>query len=194
MLILTMIDVIIPVYKPTEYILSLLLHLKNQTQKINKVIIINTEKKYWDNFFGDFDILEKYPFIELHHITKDEFDHGKTRNLGISYSNAEYFLLMTDDAVPDNEYMVENMLKAFSDPKVGTSYARQLPHKGCHAIEKYTRSFNYPSTSLVKGKEDIETITFYYPFFEQRRNRITQYEGIPEIFLGRMGMINNLFP
>lgn len=152
------VDVIVPVYKPTEYLLSLLLMLSKQTVPVNKVIIINTEENYWNKFFGEFDILSKYPFIELHHITKDEFDHGATRDLGVSYSDSEFFLLMTDDAVPDNEYMLENMLKAFDNPKVSMCYARQLPHKYCHAIEKYTRSFNYPNESVIKSKKDIENM------------------------------------
>lgn len=153
-----MIDVIIPSYKPTEYILSLLLMLKKQTVLPRKVIIVNTEEKYWNKFFGDFDVLAKYPFVELHHISKDEFDHGKTRNLGVSYSDAEFFLLMTDDAVPDNEYMIENMLEAFDDAKVGMCYARQTSHPGTHAIEKFTRVYNYPERSQIKGKADVETL------------------------------------
>ena len=153
-----MIDVIIPVYKPTEYLLSLLLMLKKQTVKPDRVIIINTGREYWEAFFGDFDVLAKYPFIELHHIEKKDFDHGRTRNLGVSYSNADFFLLMTDDAVPDDEFMIERMLAAFDDDRVGMCYARQIPHKGCHAIEKYTRLFNYPTKSLTKGSKDIDTM------------------------------------
>lgn len=153
-----MIDVIIPSYKTTEYILSLLTMLKKQTVLPRKVIIVNTEEKYWNEFFGDFDVLAKYPFVELHHISKDEFDHGKTRNLGVSYSDAEFFLLMTDDAVPDNEYMIENMLKAFDDAKVGMCYARRTSHPGTHAIEKFTRVYNYPERSQIKGKADVETL------------------------------------
>lgn len=151
-----MVDVIIPVYKPTEHILSLFLKLSKQTVLPNKVIVINTEKKYWDKFFEGFDILKKYPFIELHHISKEEFDHAKTRNYGISLSKADYFLLMTDDAVPKDEYLIERMLKSFDNKKIGMCYARQIPHKGCHAIEKYTRTFNYPLEPKIKGIADLE--------------------------------------
>lgn len=153
-----MVDVIIPVYKPTEYLLSILLLLNKQTVKPNKVIVVNTEKEYWDKFFGDYDILEKYPFLEVHHITKEEFDHGKTRNLGVSFSKSDFFLMMTDDAVPSDEYLLERLLSAFDNEKVGMSYARQLPQKYCHAIEKFTRVFNYPEKPMIKGIEDIESL------------------------------------
>lgn len=151
-------DVIIPVYKPTEYLLSILIKLKKQTVSVNKVIIINTEEFYWNKFFGDFDILLEYPFIELHHIKKEEFDHGKTRNLGVSYSKSEFFLMMTDDAVPNDERMLERMLKNFDNKDIGMCYARQIPHKGCHVIEKYTRMFNYPPRSAIKSIADIDIL------------------------------------
>lgn len=152
------VDVIIPTYKPTEHLISLLFYISKQTVKPNKVIVVNTEKEYWDKFFEPYDILAKYPFVELHHISKAEFDHGRTRNTGVSYSDAEYFLMMTDDAVPDDEHLIENLLKNFDNPRVGISYARQLPHEGCHVIEKYTRIFNYPPKSAIKGKADIENL------------------------------------
>ena len=152
------IDVVIPVYKPSEYLLSIFYYLKRQTIVPRKVIIINTEKHYWDEFFNGYDVLKEYPFIELHHISKEEFDHGATRNLGVSYSKTELFLMMTDDAVPKDEHLIENLYRNFEDSTVGISYARQIPHKGCHAIEKYTRTFNYPNKRVVKGIKDIETL------------------------------------
>jgi rhamnosyltransferase len=38
---------------------------------------------------------------------------------------------------------------------VAVAYARQLPREDCSVIERYTRQFNYPDSSRVKGKEDI---------------------------------------
>ena len=152
------VDVVIPVYKPTEKIMSLFLKLSSQTVLPGKVIIINTGKEYWDNFFKEYDVLGRYPFIELHHIEKEEFDHGATRNLGVSYSNADFVLLMTDDAIPDNDRLIEKLLNNFEDDKVGISYARQIPHKNCRVIEKYTRKFNYPEERIIKGKDDLETL------------------------------------
>ena len=42
------IDVIIPVYKPDKSFLDLLDRLEKQTQPIHKIIIMNTEEKYFD--------------------------------------------------------------------------------------------------------------------------------------------------
>ena len=65
---------------------------------------------------------------------------------------------MTDDAVPQDSHMIENMAKAFENPKIGMCYARQMARKYCHVIEKYTRTFNYPSTSITKGIDDLEKL------------------------------------
>lgn len=41
--------------------------------------------------------------------------------------------------------------------KVGAAYARQLPKSDCGFLEKYTRSFNYPSESCLKTEKDLAT-------------------------------------
>ncbi len=155
---MTGVDVIIPVYRPSEKLLTLLLMLERQTVRPGRVIVINTERSYWDAFFASYDVASRYPFLTLHHIDKKDFDHGGTRNLGVSFSNTEFFLLMTDDAVPANEYLIEHLLSAFSDYRVGMAYARQIAQKGSGIIEKYTRFFNYPPESRLKGREDLETM------------------------------------
>ena len=153
-----MVDVVIPVYKPGKEFKQLLHKLSIQSVKIHKIILMNTEEKYWTEYTREFSEINQYDNIEVHHLTKEEFDHGNTRNQGISYSGAEYILLMTQDAIPQNEYLVETLLKNFENNKVAVAYGRQLPKEDCREAEKYTRSFNYPAASRVKSKEDINTL------------------------------------
>lgn len=151
-----MIDLVVPVYKPDEKLAQLLYKIQNQSIPIGKIILMNTEKEYWDAFLQLHQEISDYENIEIHHIKKIEFDHGNTRNLGISYSKAEYILLMTQDAVPKNEYLLEKLKKNFENPKVAVAYARQLPDKDLKEAEKFTRSFNYPETSRLKSLEDTK--------------------------------------
>ena len=153
-----MVDLVIPVYKPKEEFVNLLSLINKQTVKVHKIILMNTEKEYWDEFLGKYKEVDSYENIEVHHLSKEEFDHGNTRNQGISYSEAEYILLMTQDAIPEDEFLVENLLQSFENPKVALTYARQLPKEDCKEAEKFTRSFNYPEESRIKSKEDIETL------------------------------------
>ncbi len=153
-----MVDLVIPVYKPQEEFVTLLSMIKKQTIPIHKIIIMNTEKEHWDKFADRYEDVTDYDNLEVHHISKEEFDHGNTRNQGISYSNAEYILLMTQDAIPNNEFLIEQLLKSFENEKVILAYARQLPRQECREAEKYTRTFNYPEESVLKSEADIETM------------------------------------
>lgn len=47
---------------------------------------------------------------------------------------------------------------AESGAVVAAAYARQLPAKGCHPIERFTRSFNYPPKSAVKTEADLKRL------------------------------------
>ena len=70
-------------------------------------------------------------------------------------SDADVVICMTQDAIPADEHMAGTLLKVFDDPEVWAAYARQLPKENCREVEKYTRSFNYPEESRIKGKEDL---------------------------------------
>lgn len=152
------VDVIIPVYKPDGKFLMLLDRLKEQSVPVKNIILINTEKKYFDQLTEGMNFWEKYENVLVKHITREEFDHGKTRNYGVSLSKTPYFIMMTDDAVPADKEMIKELLKPFEDEKAAMSYARQLPTKESDAIESYTRSFNYPDTPLSKSKKDLESM------------------------------------
>ena len=149
------IDVIIPVYKPDRTFQTLLSRLSRQTPPIRRIIIMNTDPSYWT--FSD---QELPPGAEVHHVEKADFDHGRTRNQGAGYSNADVMIFMTHDAVPADDHLIEALLNSLSQTgkggeKVVAAYARQLPNPDCALAEQYTRSFNYPETSCVKTKADL---------------------------------------
>lgn len=149
-------DVIIPVYQPSERFLGLLDMLKRQSEAIGRIIIINTERRYLDALIPEKTLLDRYENLTVHHISKEEFDHGKTRNQGVSFSDSPYFIMLTDDCMPVDAHLVENLLAPFQDERIAMSYGRQLPDKKSGLLEQYTRSFNYPEQSGTKFAEDIE--------------------------------------
>ena len=150
------VDVVIPTYKPGKKFSRLLKMLQRQTWPVGKIIVMNTEKSFW-NEHG----FEGIKNLEVHHLTKEEFDHGETRNRGMRFSRADIVVFMTDDAVPADEHLIEALVKAFKQrgpqgEAVIMAYARQLPDKDCPLAERYTRSFNYPEESCVKTRADLE--------------------------------------
>lgn len=153
------VDVIVLTYKPAQSVLQLITALETQNYPIHKLILMNTEEKYFEQLFYGTGFLEKYNNIEVHHISEKEFDHGRTRNRATAYSNADIFVCMTQDAIPADDSLIGKLVSALTEhPKAAAAYARQLPLPDCREIEKYTRSFNYPEQSCIKSKEDIERL------------------------------------
>ena len=71
-------------------------------------------------------------------------------------SEAEFMLFMTQDAVPEDPVLIEKLLQAVQQKDtIAAAYGRQLPDDKVGVIETYTRQFNYPEESLIKGKEDL---------------------------------------
>lgn len=149
------VDVIVLTYKPPKQVLELIEAMESQDYLIGKLILMNTEEKYFEALFYGTGFLEKYHNIEVHHISEKEFDHGRTRNRATAYSNADIFICMTQDAIPADNTLVRRLVEALEQPRVAAAYARQLPLADCREIEKYTRSFNYPDEARLKSKEDI---------------------------------------
>ena len=153
-----MIDVIIPTYKPGAEFVRVIRGLHNQSVKINRVIIMNTEEAFFKGVANDLQKFIDEGFVEVHHILKQDFDHGNTRREGIAKSKADIFVMMTMDAVPADDKLIEDLIRPLSDDKVAASYARQLPKEGASRREQITREFNYPDVSVLKSTKDYDRL------------------------------------
>ena len=147
------VDVLIPVYRPDGKLTELLKRLKMQNYPIHRVILMNTEEKHFPT-----ELTGIWDRVEVYHLAKEEFDHGGTRDRGVRMSTADLVVCMTQDAMPADETLIQELVQPFDDPEVWAAYARQLPNEDCREVEKYTRSFNYPERSMVKTKEDLDRL------------------------------------
>ncbi len=150
------VDAVILTYKPGGEFTELVRRLQKQKVPLGKIIIMNTGKEYLEKEKED--VLSSYGNVEIRHIDKADFNHGKTRNEAVLFSTADFIIFMTMDAVPCDKELTQELLKPFENEGVAVSYARQLPKKGCGAIESCNRSFNYPDKDMVKGREDIDRL------------------------------------
>jgi rhamnosyltransferase len=219
-------DVLIPVYRPDAK-LGHLLHMLNRQRSLPQKIVLmvtaeegekETEreaaqqgkaKRRPEALLARW-ISESVIPVECQFLSKKEFDHGGTRNAGMAFCDSEFVLCMTQDAVPEDEFLTEELLKPFFEPFCGAqggflgetelliSYGRQIPAKGCRLLERYTRRFNYPEESLVKTAADIPELGIKTFFASNvcalyRKNLFLAQGGFPEktifnedmIFAGR---------
>lgn len=151
------IDVIIPVYKPGRELFALLDMLNAQTVPIQNIILMNTEEKFFEQLTYGTDFPYLYQNVKIFHLSKREFDHGKTRHMGVLRSDADVFVMMTQDALPTDEHLIERLITHLKG-EVAVSYARQLPKEDCRLEERLSREFNYPAKSCIKSAADLEKL------------------------------------
>lgn len=161
-------DVIIPVYKPGKKFDKLFAALLSQSVRPDNVILLNTETT--DNTCVQLArrlerITRKQRAyirgkinVNIVSVLKEDFDHGGTRRMGVSRSDADYFVMMTQDAVPADDYLLERLLRAVKDEGCAIAYARQCAPLAASMVEQYTRLFNYPTQSCKKTKEDLPAL------------------------------------
>ncbi len=151
----SIVDVIIPVYKPGEEFKELIRRLELQKLKIRNIILMHTKD---GNDLMNSEFLKGYDNIIIEEIETDEFDHGGTRDKGICNSDAEFVLCMTQDALPADRGLTEKLLNELKGADAAAAYARQLPRKDCSLLESYIRSFNYPKNSMIKSKDSLDSM------------------------------------
>ena len=107
------VDVIIPAYHPGKEFSTLIERLTKQTFPIHRIIVMNTEETYWNK-----ELEEKFSILEVHHLKKQEFDHGATRACAAELSDADVMVFMTQDALPADKSLIENLVKALTEDEV----------------------------------------------------------------------------
>lgn len=123
--------------------------------------------------------------FRIHTISREEFNHGGTRQLALAIvPDAKFLVYLTQDANIFGD-SISMLLEAFSDPQVALAYGRQYPRKGATPIEAHARLFNYRTSSEVRTLEDREKLGFKSIFVSNsfaayRRQALEEVGGFPE--------------
>lgn len=149
------IDVIIPTYRPGKELFALIDDLEAQTCPPERIILVNTEEKYFHELVYGTKFELQHKNVQVYHVSRREFDHGGTRHRAVQRSDADVFVCMTQDARPADVYLLEKLTARLSED-VAVSYARQLPGPGSSEYERIVRLFNYPDQSCVKSAAELE--------------------------------------
>jgi len=99
-------------------------------------------------------------------IDQRTFNHGATRNLGISRTRGEVIALLTQDALPVGPDYLANLVAPYEDPTIDGCYARQVPQPDCdpllaERLRQWSASRLEPETrSLVAGDPEASRRRF----------------------------------
>lgn len=102
--------------------------------------------------------------VEILHIKRSEFNHGKTRELARKHLNTDIVVMLTPDAYAIDSYVLEKLVHPIQQGLASISYARQIPHEGAGFFESFARTFNYPSSSEIRSIADVSrygSFTFF---------------------------------
>jgi len=83
----------------------------------------------------------------VHPIAAADFNHGGTRNLGVSLARGEIVVFTSQDAYAPGDDWLERLTAPVRAGTVAGAYGRQLAHDGASAAERYFLDFLYGPTS-----------------------------------------------
>lgn len=152
------VDVVIPVYKPDKKLQMVISRLMGQSIVPSNIFLIHTRSSEDDWHTEQLlqEVQTEYPAVQVVSIAQEEFDHGGTRDMAMHLCKSQYVLMMTQDAMPKNGKLIENLRNAQGE-KISVVFARQEPAKDCRIIERYTRTFNYPAESHSAMEKAAQT-------------------------------------
>ena len=143
---------VIPIYNPSEEFISVLRALGSQTYPISQVIVIDSSPKI--GVQNNQKIVEEYCndlkclYVR---ILPEEFDHGRTRNLGVSkLTDEDAVLFLTQDGIMSKS-CIEKLVTFLNTNTLAGVYARQLPRDGATELEAIERTLTYTSTSRINA-------------------------------------------
>jgi len=172
-----MVSIVIPTYNATRNLSGLLQSIKKQNISKEVIVIDSSSSDDTVNIARSFG-------ANVLLIKKEEFGHGKTRNLAVSNAKGEIIVFLTQDAILAGGDMISNLIESLEKKHIAASYGRQIPYEDSKPTEKFARHFNYPDEPVIKSSEDIKqdgikTFFFSNVFSAIKKNIFLELGGFP---------------
>jgi 2-polyprenyl-3-methyl-5-hydroxy-6-metoxy-1,4-benzoquinol methylase/glycosyltransferase involved in cell wall biosynthesis len=115
------------------------------------------------------EIAENYQ-ASIYSIPADQFNHGRTRNIGASHAHGEYILFIVQDAIPAGDFWLYNLVNTVRKENVVAASCRQVPKSDADlfaacGIWNHYRILDFTGDHIFSLKGEFQD----YPFKEKRR-------------------------
>lgn len=173
------VSLIIPTLNGGNRLRRLFETLKEQTIQPTQILVVDSSSS--DDTLK---ICREFD-ADLIQIMTQSFDHGGTRNLAASEATGDVLVFMTQDTFFMDGDCLKNLIKPLGDSFIAASYGRQIPKEDANPIEIFVRAFNYPSTPMIKGLEDLPKLgvkTFFFSdaFSAIKKRAFEEVGGFPD--------------
>ncbi len=167
------VSVVIPAYNAGSGFVRLLESISGQrTDFAHEVLVVDSGST--DGTVG----VARRCGTTVHRIPKSEFNHGATRNLGISLSRGEYVVLVVQDALPfDKEWlaaMVENLDR---DERVAGVYSRQIPHPESSVLTRALTN-DLLAAAPERREQYVREVEAYGRLSPERQWRLAAFDNV----------------
>ncbi len=123
------VSIIIPARNEASNIVRCLTAVFGQkTERDFEVILIDS-----GSTDGTAEVAARWP-VKIIKIRAQDFDHGRTRNMGFEAATGEYLVAIVADAVPADGWLDELIAPLERDPDIAGSYSRQVPPADAHPL------------------------------------------------------------
>ncbi len=114
----------------------------------------------------------------VHAISPEGFDHGATRDLGVSLSRGEYVALIVQDALPLDEYWLAAMVEDLRrDERVAGVYSRQIPNPDSSPLTRVLVN-SRDTASRERREQYVENPEEYPKLSSEERWRLSGFDNV----------------
>ena len=123
---------------------SIVIRTKNEAEDIEACLrnIFSQETRYSfeviiiDSGSTDntIELCKQFP-VRIESILPEDFNYGRTLNLGVQLAQGIFFIALSGHAIPANNHWLESLLASFKDEGVAATYSREIPRTGCNPLE-----------------------------------------------------------
>ena len=100
---------------------------------------------------GTIEILKSCPGVKVFQIAPENFNHGLTRNYGVSLAKGDFVVMTVQDAKPTDCKWLETMIGHFDDPDVAGVCGQQIvPHHPDKNPHEWFRPISSSEAKVVK--------------------------------------------
>jgi rhamnosyltransferase len=133
----TRVSVVIPIYNGGKQFRDTMESvLKQKTPFEYEVILIDSSSTDGTAEYAKAEA-EKSSNVKFFQIRKEEFQHGRTRNMGIKEASGKYVALLTQDAKPYNEHWLARLVEPMMvNETVVAVFGKHIPYSDADIFEK----------------------------------------------------------
>jgi GT2 family glycosyltransferase len=147
------VTIVIPVYNGGDQLISVVeTCLQQDLDAEFEILIIDSSSTD-----GCINHLPKDERIRIHRISKSDFGHGRTRNLGVSLARGEFVAFITQDAIPANRMWLMNLIEPLqTDRKIAGVFGCHIAHEGHNPLTSYDLDQHFNRWIFRSHRKPIE--------------------------------------